>query len=76
MNDGFTVRDLAAKFRYTDPKMICVVEDEKYNELYRGRIEFLCDCDNPIEVFIVVDLNFDIIEDESYALMITVKEVF
>lgn len=61
------INDLAGKFMFTDPKQQCVVQEQiKHGQLpiiYEGRIEFLYNCDNPIEEYEVVSLEIGFLDD-------------
>ncbi|WP_392462328.1 hypothetical protein [Streptococcus parasuis] len=75
------VNDLAGKFIFTDPKQECLIQTHgKFEVIYKGRIEFLYNCDNPIEEYEVTNLEIgDHAEDGnswiSDILIITVKKV-
>ncbi|MCR6108655.1 hypothetical protein HXA34_20380 [Salipaludibacillus agaradhaerens] len=74
------VRELASKFMANDPKQACKVQTEKAcRVIYEGRIEFLFNCNNPIEEHEVTGLQFGEMDDNDQwnqdILIITVTEV-
>lgn len=55
--ESMTVLDLSSKFMYSDPKAGVHVINSNGDTLYLGRIEFLCNCNNPLEEKNIVSLT-------------------
>jgi hypothetical protein len=59
------VFDVSSLFMYEDPKSRCRVYDVKYELIYDGRIEFLVNCNNPIEYMTIVSMQLGDLDDNE-----------